>query len=126
MLARAGRLPLELGPLAETYLVHGHCHQKSLGIGSAPAELLRLVPGITVRELDTLCCGMVGSFGYKREYVKLSQAIGTRLFEQIGEHAGDVVACGISCRSQIEMGTGRTVLHPVEVLVRALTPQSRE
>jgi iron-sulfur cluster protein len=126
MLARAGRLPLELGPLADTYLVHGHCHQKSLGIGSAPAELLRLVPGITVRELDTLCCGMVGSFGYKREYVQLSQAIGTRLFEQIGEHAGDVVACGISCRSQIEMGTGRTVLHPVEVLVRALTPQSRE
>ena len=65
---------------------------------------------------------MVGSFGYKKEYAQLSQAIGSRLFEQIAQYGGDVVACGISCRSQIEMGTGRKVVHPVEVLARALAP----
>jgi Fe-S oxidoreductase len=37
-----------------------------------------------------------------------------------------VVACGISCRSQIEMGTGRKVVHPVEVLARALAPSKEE
>ena len=47
-LARAGRFGLTFAPLAETYVVHGHCHQKSLGIGSAPADLLRLVPGLAV------------------------------------------------------------------------------
>jgi Fe-S oxidoreductase len=73
-----------------------------------------------VHEVEALCCGMVGSFGYKKEYSSLSRAIGTRLFDQIERYAGDVAACGISCRSQIEMGTGRRVVHPVEVMARAL------
>ena len=61
---------------------------------------------------------MVGSFGYKKEYSSLSRAIGAQLFEQIDEREGEVVACGVSCRSQIEMGTGRKVMHPVEVMAR--------
>ncbi len=121
MLARAGRLNLRLETLPETYVVHGHCHQKSLGIGSYPAELLRLIPGVTVNEVEVLCCGMVGSFGYKKEYSTLSRAIGAQLFERLKAHPGDVAACGISCRSQIESGTGRRVVHPIEVLARALT-----
>jgi glycerol-3-phosphate dehydrogenase subunit C len=120
LLSRAGRLNMDLEPLAETYVVYGHCHQKSLGIGSFPAELLRLVPGVTVHEVEALCCGMVGSFGYKKEYSALSKAIGARLFERINQYGVDVAACGISCRSQIEMGTGRRVVYPVEVVARAL------
>jgi Fe-S oxidoreductase len=120
MRARAGQLDVAPDALPETYVVHGHCHQKSLGIGSAPAELLRLIPGVIVQEVEALCCGMVGSFGYKKEYSRLSRAIGAQLLEQIKRHPGDVAACGISCRSQIEMGTGRRVVHPVEVMAKAL------
>jgi iron-sulfur cluster protein len=119
-LVRDGRIRLELKSLDAVYVVHGHCHQKSLGLGDYPGELLRLVPGITVHEVQALCCGMVGSFGYKKEYSELSKAIGGRLFERIAAHQGEVAACGISCRSQIEMGTGRKVVHPVEVLAAAL------
>ncbi len=118
--AREGRLRLRFGALDERFIVHGHCHQKSLGLGSTPAELLRLVPGATVQEVEALCCGLVGSFGYKAEYSALSAAIGAQLFDRLGEHEGQVVACGVSCRSQIEHGTGRPVVHPVEVLHRAL------
>ncbi|MHB0979007.1 MAG: LUD domain-containing protein [Thermoleophilia bacterium] len=118
--AREGWSRLRFAPAEGEFVVHGHCHQKSLGIGSAPAEALRLVPGFTVHEVEALCCGMVGSFGYKAEYSELSQALGERLFERLTLHPGEVVACGISCRSQIEMGTGRHVVHPAEVLVRAL------
>jgi len=118
--AREGWSRLRLEPLVERFVVHGHCHQKALGIGSAPAELLRLIPGVVVHEVEALCCGMVGSFGYKVEYSELSQALGARLFTRLNEHEGQVVTCGISCRSQIEMGTERLVAHPVEVLVRAL------
>ncbi len=120
LLHRAGRLELGLQPLTETFVVHGHCHQKSLGLGSFSGELLRLIPGVTVHEVEALCCGLVGSFGYKKEYAALSRAIGERLFEELARLPGDVVTCGISCRSQIEMGTGRRVAHPVEVLARAL------
>jgi iron-sulfur cluster protein len=120
-LADQGRIPESLGSLGETTLLyHGHCHAKSLGIAQAPADLLRRIPGVTVHELEALCCGMVGSFGYKKEYSALSRAIGAQLFEQIEGVEGEVVACGVSCRSQIEMGTGRKVAHPVEVLARAM------
>ena len=69
---------------------------------------------------------MVGSFGYKKEYSRLSKAIGAQLFEQVDGLEGDVVACGISCRSQIKMGTGRKVMHPVEVLAQAMQPSGAE
>lgn len=122
ILAQEGRLALDLPALAspQTYVVHGHCHQKALGIGSAPAELLRLLPGATVIEVEALCCGMVGSFGYKQEFSELSQAIGRELFARLNEHQGIIATCGISCRSQIETGTGRRVFHPVEILANAL------
>lgn len=122
LLSRAGRLALSFASTPGTYVVHGHCHQKSLGVGSYPAELLRLIPGVTVHEVEALCCGMVGSFGYKKEYSSLSKALGARLFEQIDRYEGEVATCGISCRSQIEMGTGRRVVHPVEVLAERLRP----
>jgi iron-sulfur cluster protein len=118
--ARDGWSRLSLRPHAEEFVVHGHCHQKSLGVGSAPAEALRMIPGAVVHEVDALCCGMVGSFGYKREYAELSKAIGSGLFELLNEHRGQVVASGMSCRSQIEAGTGRRVLHPAEILARAV------
>jgi iron-sulfur cluster protein len=131
-MARSGRLPLRLAhPGSVTaeqdagtpsvFVVHGHCHQKALGIGSAPAELLRLIPGASVVEVDALCCGMVGSFGYKEEFSPLSIAIGGELFESLLGHDGQIVTCGISCRSQIEMGTGREVIHPVEALAARLS-----
>jgi glycerol-3-phosphate dehydrogenase subunit C len=125
MLHRAGHLPLQFEPLQEEYVVHSHCHQKSLGVGPCPADLLRLIPGVIVQEVDALCCGLVGSFGYKKEYSALSRAIGAGLFAQIEQYRGHVVACGISCRSQIEMGTGRHVFHPVEIMARALGAEGR-
>jgi iron-sulfur cluster protein len=117
---RAGSLALHPQHTDEEFVVHGHCHQKALGLGSAPAAAVRLIPGANVHETEALCCGMVGSFGYKAEYASLSRAIGRPLFDQLNSHPGKVVACGISCRSQIEQGTGRPVLHPAEVLLAAL------
>lgn len=119
-LARDGNLGLELKPLDEAFAVHGHCHQKSLGLGPTPAAVLRLIPDADVREVEALCCGMVGSFGYKAEYSALSRAIGGPLFDRLAQAGGSVVACGISCRTQIESGMGCRVVHPVELIHQAL------
>lgn len=104
-------------------LLHGHCHQKAL-IGARPTiEALRLIPGLTVEEVDAGCCGMAGSFGFEKEHYDLSIAIGRqRLFPAI-EKAGaqvDIVASGVSCRQQILHGTGRIARHPAEVLSAAV------
>jgi len=106
-----------------SFLLHGHCHQKAL-VGTAHAlALLRMIPGSEVREVDSGCCGMAGSFGYEAEHYAISQAIGERaLFPAVRAlaPATEVVAMGTSCRQQIADGTGRRARHLIEVLADAL------
>jgi Fe-S oxidoreductase len=98
---------------------HGHCHEKALVGTAASRSLLERIPGADVHELDAGCCGMAGSFGYEAEHYELSMRTGgLRLFPTInGEGESTVVAAsGTSCRQQIEHGTGRQALHPVELI----------
>jgi len=100
-------------------LLHGHCHQKALaGVGDT-RSLLEALPESRVSVVDSGCCGMAGSFGY--EHYDLSMQIGGRvLFPAVTSHVGTVVAPGFSCRHQIEHGTGRRALHPIELLASRL------
>ncbi len=115
----AGRLDVSFSSPYTRILLHGHCHQKSL-FGTAPMKrILGSVPGLTVTEIDSGCCGMAGSFGYEREHYELSMQIGEdRLFPAIRnrEPGTAVVACGFSCRHQIADGTGVKALHWVETV----------
>jgi len=114
-------LPFRKG--ARSLLLHGHCHQKAL-IGSGPSlRMLRLLPGATVEEVDSGCCGMAGSFGYEKEHYEFSLAIGNRrLFPAVKAKGPEweIVASGVSCRQQIAHATGRNARHLVEVLADAL------
>ncbi|MGE5192327.1 MAG: (Fe-S)-binding protein, partial [Deltaproteobacteria bacterium] len=107
-------------------LLHSHCHQKAL-VGTAPVvRLLSRIPGCTVTDLDSGCCGMAGSFGYEREHYAVSQAIGERrLLPAVRERpAGSaVVAPGFSCRHQIAHFTGVAPVHPA-VLLASLMNQN--
>ena len=100
-------------------LVQAHCHQRSL-VGMTPImNLLRRIPGAEVIDLDAGCCGMAGSFGYEKEHYEISRLVGEqRLFPAIRQADADatIVAPGFSCRMQIEHFTGRTVLHPAQIL----------
>lgn len=116
---RKGRIT---GPLRSDFqqlLVHGHCHQKALGTGERVSDLYSLVPGLTIEEIDSGCCGMAGSFGYEKENYDLSLAIGEdRLFPAIRnrEPGARIVANGFSCRHQIAHATGVRAVHWVETL----------
>jgi Fe-S oxidoreductase len=113
----------EIATGAREILFHGHCHQKSL-FGTGPARaLLGRIPGAAVKEIDSGCCGMAGSFGYEKEHYELSMKIGEdRLFPALREAKEGtlVVACGFSCRHQIADGVGMKARHVIELIREAL------
>lgn len=100
---------------------HCPCHQRRLGWGIFTTELLRRIPGIELIELDANCCGIAGTYGFKKENYPVSQAIGKALFDQMAQVNPDFVACECeTCKWQIEMSTPYKVMNPVSVLAQAL------
>jgi Fe-S oxidoreductase len=114
-------LPLRAGP--ERILLHGHCHQKSMGLLPATMSLLSRIPSAAVVDLDAGCCGMAGSFGYVREHYDVSTVIANRrlLPAAKGMKPGDVlVATGTSCRHQVGDLAGVMAVHPAVLMRRLL------
>ncbi|MBI2686588.1 MAG: FAD-binding protein [Acidobacteria bacterium] len=113
-------LPLRFGEGPSEIVLHGHCHQKAMGLAAPAAALLARVPSATVTALDSGCCGMAGSFGYVN--YEVSQLIGERrlLPAARGLKPGAVlVAAGTSCRHQVHDLAGVKAVHPA-VLLRGL------
>ena len=103
---------------------HSHCQQRSLGAEKATLELLREL-GLKVITSSVECCGMAGSFGYKKDFYDVSVRVGEDLAKQIDEAQREngnmvIVASGASCDDQIHSFKGRDVIHPAEVLARIL------
>jgi Fe-S oxidoreductase len=122
----AGRVTLPMPATAHSRRIvfHGHCHQKALAGTAATVSLLRAIPGAEVVELDAGCCGMAGSFGFEAEHYDLSMRIGElRLFPAVRAEAPSTIiaATGVSCRQQIQHGTGRRARHPLEIVWAAVT-----
>ena len=123
----AGKLDLPLRSGPQRILLHGHCHQKSMGMLDATKTLLGRIPGARVTDLDAGCCGMAGSFGYSAEHYDVSVAIANRRLAPAARAmgAGDVlVAPGTSCRHQVADLCGVQAVHPA-VLIRGLLDDAR-
>jgi Fe-S oxidoreductase len=125
----AGRIgPDDFDTEARRILLHGHCHQKALASLEPTVQLLSLPAGHTVEVIPSGCCGMAGSFGYGKNHYDLSMQIGEMvLFPAVrqAEATTLIAAPGTSCRHQIKDGTGRSALHPVEILHAACPAASR-
>jgi FAD/FMN-containing dehydrogenase/Fe-S oxidoreductase len=122
----AGVAPVELlrwaTPKWEAF-VHNHCHARSL-VGPSPMRTMLEHAALVVVESPAGCCGMAGSFGYEMEHAELSMAIGEqRLLPAVRSaeaRGAQVLAAGMSCRSQIEDGCGARARHPIEFVREAL------
>jgi FAD/FMN-containing dehydrogenase/Fe-S oxidoreductase len=124
---REGQLVCQFTSPFQRILIHGHCHQKSLYGTTAMKDVLEMVPGVSVEEIDSGCCGMAGSFGYEKEHYEISMKIGEdRLFPAIRDRqpGTTVVACGFSCRHQIAHGTGVEPVHWAQTLRARPSPRT--
>jgi Fe-S oxidoreductase len=104
-------------------LLHGHCQQKAVASTETLKKMLSIPENFEVEEIPSGCCGMAGSFGYEKEHYDISMKVWEMvLFPAIrnAEHSTLICAPGTSCRHQIKDGTGKTALHPSEVLFKAL------
>ncbi len=100
---------------------HTPCHMERLGWAVFTERLLTAIPGVEFVKLDSNCCGIAGTYGFKKENYSVSQAVGEPLFAQIREVDPDMVACECeTCKWQIEMSTGYSVQNPVSILAEAL------
>ncbi len=112
--------PLSTASPRDIVLHHGHCHQKALIGTDSTLDVIRKAGG-EARDLDAGCCGMAGSFGYQRDHLAVSLAIGERvLAPAVRQHSGPVVAPGFSCRHQVEHLTGTRPLSTAQWLVDQL------
>ena len=97
------------------------CHLRSLGIGLPALEILRLIPGLQIDNIEADCCGMGGTFGFKKEKYEISEEIGRDLAEAVGRLKPDIILTDCEgCRMQIRHLTGLKVLHPIQILRDAL------
>jgi Fe-S oxidoreductase len=103
--------------------LHGHCHQKALGTMPDVVAALQLVPGLSVKMIESSCCGMAGAFGYEADHYDVSMRMaGRNLLPAVRSAPPEalIVADGTSCRHQIEDGAGRPAVHVARVLESAL------
>jgi glycerol-3-phosphate dehydrogenase subunit C len=109
-------------PLRAAYFAP--CHLRAMNIGLPALEILRLIPGLRVDHLSADCCGLGGTFGFKKEKYEISQEIGKDLSEAVDRLKPEIVLTDCEgCRMQIRHLTGLQVMHPVQILRDAMTPR---
>jgi len=120
-LKEGGNLHTDFRKLSLQTAYFAPCHLKSLGIGFPAFEILQLIPGLKVDYIAADCCGLGGTFGFKKEKYEISQEIGRDLAEAIDRLKPEIVLSDCEgCRMQIRHLTGLRVLHPIQILRDAL------
>jgi iron-sulfur cluster protein len=129
LLGKSGRrataaFDVKRSPVGPRIFFHAHCQQKTIGCATPTEALLREI-GFDVAVSSVECCGMAGSFGYKKEFYELSMAVGADLMQQVAAAEKDggrraLIASGTSCTEQLQSGLKRPVLHPMELLAAVL------
>jgi len=117
-LREIGQLNTNFRAMNQTVFYHIPCHLRAQQIDTPTVEILRMIPGISIKKISDVCCGMGGSYGYEKVNYKLSQDIAGKLYSDIKDNPTDriVTDCG-GCKLQIEAGTKVEVDHPI-VLMR--------
>jgi FAD/FMN-containing dehydrogenase/Fe-S oxidoreductase len=119
-LHEAGELRTDFARIDATVGHHVPCHMKALRGPVAGPRLLELIPGLRVRTIDVSCSGMAGTWGLMAANRAASLAAGRPMLDELnrpGVLFGSA-ECG-GCRIQMQDGTGKRALHPVQYLALA-------
>ena len=108
-------------PVNLTAAYHSPCHLDRTGGMIHTIAVLKAVPGLRLVVLHSECCGIAGTYGFKKEFHGIAQQIGDHLFDQINRVNPDIVITDCeTCKWQIEANTKYPVKHPISVLAEAM------
>ncbi|MDT8273592.1 MAG: anaerobic glycerol-3-phosphate dehydrogenase subunit C [Desulfomonilia bacterium] len=104
-----------------TIAYHIPCHLRALGIGYPAARILERIPGLTCHLMDDNCCGLSGSYGFKKKNQEISRKLGQLASSAIREREAEAIVsdCG-ACRMQLSHYTGLPALDPSELIVESM------
>jgi glycerol-3-phosphate dehydrogenase subunit C len=115
-----GRLDTNFRALDRHLPYHTPCQLKAHGIGRPALDVLALIPGLLMQEIDADCCGICGTYGYKAEKRDIAEAVGQPIVEQVAAGGFEQVVCDTeTCRWQITSLTGAETFHPVMLVAEA-------
>jgi len=121
-LHKSGELNTDFIEIPITFGYHIPCHLKVLNIGQSSVDLLKLIPGVQIEIINEGCCGIAGTYGFKKGEKGYNQSmrIGERLFKRLKASSIDygLTECS-ACKIQIEQGANKTTIHPIKVLRNA-------
>ena len=116
----AGRLRTDFHNVGLALGHHVPCHLKALGKPPAGPRLLALIPGMRVHTIDAGCSGMAGTWGMKAANHATSLAAGAGMFAELNRPGVLFGSTECStCRMQMQEGSGKRTLHPVQYLAYA-------
>ncbi|MBP7341337.1 MAG: anaerobic glycerol-3-phosphate dehydrogenase subunit C [Smithellaceae bacterium] len=104
-----------------TLAYHIPCHLRALKIGYPAAELMQRIPDLECRILDDACCGLNGSYGFKKINETTAVQLGSRAVSLIAKTGAEAIVadCG-SCRMQLSGLSGLASYDPAEILCESL------
>jgi Fe-S oxidoreductase len=118
-LASQGKLNRNFKTSAGKVNYHMPCHLRAQKIGYKTPDLLSLLPNTRVKIVEE-CSGHDGTWAMKKENFQSSLKWGSRAFRAMTEDNPDVTCSDCPLAAiQIEQGTGRHPLNPIEILARS-------
>jgi glycerol-3-phosphate dehydrogenase subunit C len=122
ILLEEGSLNLNFTPLPLTLGYHVPCQYRAHRIGKPGLQIMNLIPELNIIDSQAACCGIAGTYGYKKEKYDIAMEVGQSLFQFILQDMADspIVVCDSeTCRWQITHATGKPAVHPVEIIAKS-------
>jgi Fe-S oxidoreductase len=119
-LHESGRLRTGFRSLDLSVGHHVPCHVKALHGPIAGPKLLSLIPGLRVHTIDVSCSGMAGVYGLRAKNYAASLAAGRPMLVELDRPRALFGSTECSaCRMQMQEGTQKRTLHPIQYLALA-------
>ncbi|WP_163528103.1 (Fe-S)-binding protein [Halobacillus ihumii] len=115
-------------PIHRTVTYQPSCHMTNVqGVQSPPLELVKKIPGVTLKELDRpdFCCGSAGIYNIIH-YDESLEVLDVKMKDVCGVHPDSIITTNPGCLLQMKLGIEREganhemdALHLVDLLLEA-------